>query len=418
MAELRRNPVTRRALVGRVSGAAALFSVLLSAPSVMGYPYYDDGVTMIGDGAGCVDCHNQFAGGSGALHGQHRNEFGVANCNLCHPSGGSTKPVGTSWSGPGGGFGCAGCHGRDYGETSPLSGQPKATAYGLRQVHADYFAANSMPNICANCHQPGALGHGNPFPTVLGEDELPPYFNPTFSNLTDSCSSAQEDIPFDLDSLGLDNDGDGARDGADSDCFVAGTPTATPTPTSTPTATVPFACGASPTGGCIAPGKAVLLVNEKKTDKEKMKVVLKKMVPAVAAADFGDPATGPTAYKVCIYDGADVLSGEYTVDQSGAICDGLSCWSKKGDKGYKYKDKAMSADGVLKMVLFGGDAGKGKAIVKAKNKTSKLPLGVAAALQDETSATVQLLTSDAQCFGTSLARVKKADGLIFKALNP
>jgi hypothetical protein len=53
-----------------------------------------------------------------------------------------------------------------------------------------------------------------------------------------------------------------------------------------------------------------------------------------------------------------------------------------------------------------------------KNSASTLPTGVAAALQDETSATVQVLTSDASCFGVSLTQVKKADGALFKALGP
>ena len=56
--------------------------------------------------------------------------------------------------------------------------------------------------------------------------------------------------------------------------------------------------------------------------------------------------------------------------------------------------------------------------MNGKNSTGTLPLGVAAALQNEVSATVQLLSSDASCFGLTLTDVKTADGLTFKAVGP
>ncbi len=398
-------------VVLQVGCAVALLCVTPWAPNAYAYPMYDNGSPS--PGAGCVDCHNEFQSGTGALHQKHKEMFGLqTHCNNCHPSGGGSTPVYTFWSGNG--FGCAGCHGRDYGQTSqtaPHSGQPKATAYGLRQVHANHGVT-----VCASCHVPGALGSPNPFPPVLPENVAPPYYNPAFSNLTNPCSSFQED--FDADSLGLDNDGNGFADyPADINCPPVDTPTPTATPTAAPTSP-PFDCGSAPAGGCIAAGKAVLLVKEKKPGKEKLKVVLKKLQAAVAQSDFGDPVVGTTAYKVCIYDDADQPSGEYTVAQGGAICGDLSCWRTVSSKGYKYLDKSTSADGILKIKLLGKSFGKGKIVIVGKNATSTMPLGVAAALQGSTSATVQVLTSDASCFGASLGRVKKADGALFKALGP
>ncbi|MFN8642920.1 MAG: hypothetical protein U0802_15175 [Candidatus Binatia bacterium] len=119
---------------GRIALATAMaaLAALLWAPGARAYPMYDDGSPAH---VGCVQCHNGFQSGNGPLHQRHRIEFGVTTCNLCHPSGGGTTPVRTYWSGPGGGYGCAGCHGQDYGETSPNSMQPKSTAYGLRLYH-------------------------------------------------------------------------------------------------------------------------------------------------------------------------------------------------------------------------------------------------------------------------------------------
>jgi hypothetical protein len=159
-------------------------------------------------------------------------------------------------------------------------------------------------------------------------------------------------------------------------------------------------------------------VNEKTAGKEKLKVALKNLQPMVDPSQFGDPVDGDTGYKVCVYDGANVLSGEYTVERAGDTCGDKDCFSAVTGKGFKYKDPGTTTDGILKINLFGGDPGKGKVLVIGKNKTSTLPTGVAPALQNETSATVQVLTSDASCFGATLTQVKKADGAIFKALTP
>jgi hypothetical protein len=392
-----------KTIVRRAGGLVALLCVMLWTPSAHAYPSYDNGA-----GVGCVSCHNGFQGGNGALHVQHRIHFGVTTCNLCHQNGGGTTPVLTYWSGPGGGYGCAGCHGQDYGETSPNSLQPKATSYGLRQFHV-----NNGVTTCGTtgCHKPGTQGAPNPFPPLFSENVPPPYYNAAFSNLTDPCSSSQEDLATDADSVGLDNDGDGFADWpADSDCPEPATPTPTPT--------LGVECGTAPAILCIEPGKGSLLVNEKKAGKEKLKVSLTKLQPAVTQSEFGDPVGGTTAYAVCIYDAANELKGQYMVERAGQSCDGKPCWSAVSDKGYKYGDKSTAADGILKIKLNGGDAGKGKIKVLGKNTSTNLPLGVAALLQNQTSATVQVLTSDASCFGVGLTTVKKADGTVFSAVGP
>lgn len=384
------------------AGALALLAATLWAHSAHAYPMYDDGF-----GNGCVSCHAGFPG-PGPLHTQHLNHFGVQSCNLCHPSGGSTKPVRTYWSGPGGGYGCAGCHGQDYGETSPSSGLPKATSYGLRQVHV---AAGVLQCGTSGCHQPGTLGSPDPYPTLFGENVPPPYFQPMFSGLSDPCSSSQEDIAFDADSLGLDNDGDGARDyPADSDCPVP-VPTATPTPA--------ISCGTSPAMGCIASGKGSLQVDEKKPGKEKLKVALGKLQPVVTQGQFGNPASGTTAYAVCVYDAADVLRGEYTLERAGDLCGDKLCWKQVSDKGYAYKDKDATADGLTQAKLSGGDAGKGAIKIQGKNSSSHLPTGVVAGLMNNPSgATVQVLSTSGTCFSLGLTDIKKADGEVFQATGP
>jgi hypothetical protein len=393
--------------VGRLLFEASMLALLvgfaLPAPPAHAYPMYDDG-----NGNGCVQCHNGFLGGNGPLHTQHRTRFNVTTCNLCHPNGGGSTPVLTYWSGTGGGRGCAGCHGQDYGETSPNSNAPKSTSYGLRLFHVSRGVTACGTS---GCHQPGALGAPNPFPPVFGENVAPVYYAPAYSSLTDPCASLEEDLPFDNDTVGLDNDGNGLVDfPADPNC---GPPTTTTTST-----TLPFLCGAAPASGCISPGKGSLLVNEKAPGKEKLKVSLTKIPTTVTTSQFGNPASGSTKYKVCIYGSTNALKGQFIVDRAGATCGTGPCWSAVSTKGYKYNDKAGTADGITKMTPVAGIPGKGKVVVNGKNDTAHLPLGIAAQLQNETSATVQVLTSDASCFGAFLNLVKKADGTIFSAGGP
>ncbi len=398
----------KRTVLGTCFTILALYA-LAYAPSVQAYQFYDNGA-----GNGCVQCHTGFQGGnqSGPLHFAHFFELGVTECNVCHPSGPGSKPVETYWSGPGGGLGCVGCHGRDYGETSPNSGLPKATGYGLRQHHANNGVFN-----CQGCHSAGSLGHPNPLPVILDENVQPPYYGTAVTSLVNPCFSPQEDMATDADLLGLDNDGDGAPDyPADLDC------PATTTTSTTTTTTLPFACGASPALGCEDPTKGILMVNEKKAGKEKLKVVLKKLKSAVTQGQFGDPVFSETDVAVCVYDDAGTLSGEFLVERAVAELCGTPpkwCWTAISDKGYKYGDKDAAADGILKMTLKGGNAGKGAVVVIGKNNPKKgqtsLPTGIAPLLLNNTQATVQVLTSDASCFGITTTDVKKADGTSFKA---
>jgi hypothetical protein len=387
----------------RAGYAIALLCAALCVPDAQAYPAYDDDPSAT-IGTGCVNCHGGFTGGPGnALHNNHVNGLMTTSCNLCHPAGGGTKPVLTYSSGTGGGYGCAGCHGNDYGEMS--GGQPKASGYGLRQHHA-----NNGVTVCADCH--GTV-------PILPENDPPPYYTMMVSRLTDPCDSTQEDLPFDVDSVGLDNDGDGLVDAADPDCPVT---TTTSTSTSTSTSTTippPVSCGSGPALGCISPGKGTLLVNEKSAGNEKLKVTLSKLASATTQGSFGDPVAGTTSWAVCIYDQGGALQGEMQVDEAGDLCDGKPCWKAVSTKGYKYGDKLAAADGITKLQGIGGDAGKGKVQAKGQNKASKgltaLPTGIAAALASDTQATVQILTSDAACFGATLTDVKIADGLQFKA---
>ena len=208
--------------VRHLPALAAALILLGWTARVEAYPSYDDGA-----GNGCVSCHPDYKN-QGQLHTDHLVKFGITTCTACHQYTGGQVPVLTYWSKDG--FGCSGCHGMDYGETSIDSHQPKATSYGLRRKHALEFAAMAQPDVCVTCHYPGSAttGEPDPAPDIFPETERPPYYG-VLTTLTDPCSSEQES--FESVPPGLDNDGNGVADMDDSACQAFVEPPPPPPPT-------------------------------------------------------------------------------------------------------------------------------------------------------------------------------------------
>jgi hypothetical protein len=210
---------------------------------------------------------------------------------------------------------------------------------------------------------------------------------------------------------------------------ASGTPTDTPPATDTPTPTPTPAVGCPPSAdpGCQSGfGGGLLSVKANVPGKEKL---IAKLLhgPALAQTDLGNPldaaqgGTG-TAYALCVYAGTASLAGSVVVDRAGDVCEGKPCWKTIGKapndpsgpgKGYKYKDGALAADGVLKLLYKGGAAGSSRALLIGKGPS--LPTGLPAALQTASLVTVQLRSSDAQCLSVSLDDISKQDASFFKA---
>lgn len=208
-----------------------------------------------------------------------------------------------------------------------------------------------------------------------------------------------------------------------------GSPTPTPEaspPTATPTAT-PGACPATVDAGCLGGfGKGLLLVKETAPGREKLVAKLLKG-PALAQADLGNPLDAAqggsgTAYALCVYDGAGALAGALRVDRAGVVCGAAPCWRSLGRApthplgpgvGYRYKDAARSADGVLALRYKGGAVGRSKVVVVGKG--AGLPDGIAAALQSSTEVTVQLRSSDGLCLTAPLSDVVRQTAAVFRA---
>lgn len=151
-----------------------------------------------------LSCHPAFIDDYNVTHDSHIDGDSpiTTNCDLCH-NGSEDNSILIFWSAYNNdkGYGCTGCHGRDYNEYVirdypgfPVAGKYKASGWGLRRVHE----LNGV-NKCFVCH-----GDKEPLP----ENVSPPYYVDYYSevNFTDSCRD------------GLDNDGDGFYDEEDPDC--------------------------------------------------------------------------------------------------------------------------------------------------------------------------------------------------------
>lgn len=178
---------------------------------------------------------------------------------------------------------------------------------------------------------------------------------------------------------------------------VTPTPTPTLTPTPTPTVTSTPACAALPVAGCRTPaaGAKALLMLKQKSAGTKDQLQWKWLKGSVTAkADFGTPLTA-TDYQLCIYDGTATVIMDAAIP-AGGLCGATkpaACW-KENAKGFAYKDKDRTPDGIDQLKLKEGlVTGKSQIQVKGKGSLLDDPL-----FPLNQPVTVQLLNSDGICW--------------------
>ena len=192
------------------------------------------------------------------------------------------------------------------------------------------------------------------------------------------------------------DDGNGINgDGCGNDCKV------------TVTTTV---CSATPLVGCLPPaasGKSQLQIKDQGANgpgpKDKIQWKWFKG-PSLTQADFGDPLSSNGAvYKFCVYAGATPSVVVAMQVPAGGTCSGKPCWRALGTKGYRYGDRRLSSDGVKKLILKGGAAGKSKILIQGKDGNLPLPT---LPLGSDGPLIAQLSSSDpnAACFEQSFSQ--------------
>jgi hypothetical protein len=174
-------------------------------------------------------------------------------------------------------------------------------------------------------------------------------------------------------------------------------------------------CASLPAQGCRAPGKSLALLLDREGSLRDRFVWKWLKGEATDLADFSDAVNGSAEYRVCVYDASATPQPLLDVGTSaGGSCDGAPCWKALGTKGYRYKDKVGSSDGLSLMKLKSGSAGKAKVLAKASGESFLVPT-----LPLATPVVVQLLVDDGvtpQCWQATYSQVPtKNEATKFKA---
>jgi predicted CXXCH cytochrome family protein len=167
----------------------------------------------------CEECHGEFTEGTytslqdGTSWGtnlmQGHEPFVGNNCNACHNSGGFDEVFLNFSDDDTLSKGCVGCHGRDEDVTDNCFGQDDSqkqcgSGAGLRLYHETRVGSDT----CSHCHDSDLA--------PVGEHIVPSYYGQSGVVMMDSCDGDGTESQFGA--TGLDNDGDGQRDGDDPDC--------------------------------------------------------------------------------------------------------------------------------------------------------------------------------------------------------
>ncbi|MFN2427773.1 MAG: choice-of-anchor Q domain-containing protein [Candidatus Binatia bacterium] len=154
------------------------------------------------------------------------------------------------------------------------------------------------------------------------------------------------------------------------------------------------ACGGSaePVAGCIEAGRGALDL------RGRLKWNWKGT--GVAFADFGDPAA-TTDYRLCVYDrGAGIASAVATTSSpAGGNCATRACWKMKAGKGFTYKDRDGTPEGITRLKVSVAASGAASLKVAAAGPALVLP---SLPLDQDPDVVVQLLASGAGCWQTTL----------------
>jgi hypothetical protein len=189
---------------------------------------------------------------------------------------------------------------------------------------------------------------------------------------------------------------------------AAPTSTTTSTTSTTTSTTLPAGCETAPRPTCKTANAAGSKVTAKdRTPDTADQVSWKWKGQATTLPDFGNPV-GTTGYALCIYEGSSLLLTARA--PASGDCGAKPCWKALGTKGYGYKDATSTPDGLLKVTLKVGAAGKAQVAVKGKGVN--LPDAV---LPLSTPVTVQLQATTGACWTATFGTATATDAGEFKA---
>ncbi len=163
---------------------------------------------------------------------------------------------------------------------------------------------------------------------------------------------------------------EGRCDGMGS-CVSPGTTSTTTVSTSSSsipstTTTSLFACSPTPESTCqsAAPHIAKLRLRRGRLTWDW------RNIATLTTNDFGSPSTD-TAYLLCLYDASGMKMSAQVAP--GLTCGRRPCWKPLGAYGFKYRDRIGASDGVTKILLEAGEAGRARIEINGGGRSLHLP---------------------------------------------
>ena len=173
-----------------------------------------------------------------------------------------------------------------------------------------------------------------------------------------------------------------------------------------------FVCTPAPIVGCrtAMTGKSQLQLRNKTPDTKDQGRWKWNKGQTTPKADFGAPLTA-TGYQLCIYANGSLVSR--AAIPAGGLCAGKACW-RENSKGFQYKDKDATPDGVTKLKLREGLV-DGKAQIQLQGKGMNIDMPTLPLAQP---VRVQIKNSDGVCWETThSAPASKNDATQFNDKN-
>jgi cysteine-rich repeat protein len=152
------------------------------------------------------------------------------------------------------------------------------------------------------------------------------------------------------------------------------TTTTSTTMARTTTTTLPPGCAPAPLSGCrlpAEPGKAKLQLRDRSPDTGDRVTWKWTKGAATSLGDLGDPLA-TTDYVFCLYEVGPNLVTSLRAPAAGT-CGAKPCWKADSTRGFTYRDREGTPDGVAKLGLAAGAAGKAKMALTAKGDSVPLP---------------------------------------------
>jgi hypothetical protein len=172
------------------------------------------------------------------------------------------------------------------------------------------------------------------------------------------------------------------------------------------------ACSAAPLAGCRAsqvPAQTHIWLNDGPVNLRDTIVWKWRRGSASTTADFGDPVH-MHGYAVCLYSASGSLLFHATLP-SGGDCGARPCWRTAGS-GFHYRNGRATPDGLTKVQLRAGTAGRAGVVVKGRGANLGLP-----SMPLTPPVTIQLQEESGPCWASTFAAggIRMNDSADFRA---